>query len=88
MKLKDMTENIKTRSAEPLNDDKLENVSGGFGLRLRKPVYIVWCTKCKLSKEFEDDEIHAVKYIKSLGGDCHIPDCGGKILCEVEQRYI
>ncbi len=84
MKLKDMTENIKTRSAAPLNDDELENVSGGwsypdeernytFMVERPSPVCIVNNRKCFRRQ--------AINFLNQNNGFC--PDCGGKLFLKV-----
>ena len=66
MKLKDMTENIKTRSAEQLSDENLENVSGGW---LPNPLnddrnYIKCERLCAINIS-EDNRDRAVDILKS-----------------------
>ena len=83
MKLKDMTENIKTRSAEQLSDEELESVSGGEGaddFRCK-----VVC-KCLLSEGcgFSSSFIHQKQadcFIIKYNGRCY--QCGeGRLVLE------
>ncbi len=83
MKLKDMTENIKTRSAEQLSDENLENVSGGG--RLNDSIYYIMCEyRCAINRS-EHYRNRAVDYLKSLNGIC--PKCEeGKLVIVYEGR--
>ena len=91
MKLKDMTENIKTRSAEPLTDDELENVSGGVYVDLldsfnsiyypKKANYKFVCTKYYhhfFWKSFDTGKEAHLYLIKQLKNTC--PKCQKRCL--------
>ena len=85
MKLKDMTENIKTRSAEPLNDDELENVSGGrfdgaFGRAIRNIVYYyIRCTVCGYKVECPDEDTAKKEYSLRCREHNRKCNCNGRL---------
>ena len=83
MKLKDMTENIKTRSAEQLSDENLENVSGGGGaynFRCKVVCKNLLSEGCGFSSSFTNKR-QAEYFISKCNGRCQ--QCGeGRLVLE------
>ncbi len=72
MKLKDMTENIKTRSAEQLSDEELESVSGGEGaddFRYKVVCKNLLSEGCGFSSSFNHQKL-AEYFITKYNGRC------------------